>query len=526
MDKKKTSRWQGRRPTTRRLVQLYAALLYNANLKGFAAGEISRSRLKSFCVPGLNCYSCPGAVGACPLGALQNALSVSGHRAPFYVLGILMLFGLTLGRTVCGWLCPMGLIQELLHRIPTPKIRKSRVTRILSCLKYVILAVFVIILPLWYGLARGLPLPAFCKYICPAGTLEGAVALLSSRNNDGLFASLGALFTHKFVIMAVILTACVFCHRCFCRFLCPLGAIYGLFNRIALTGVKVDAGRCSGCATCVRACPMDVMRVGDRECISCGKCMDVCARNAISIRCGHITLVGGENGPSAASPQALNARKKRGRILWACGLSVLLAALAWFNVLEPAGRQEQAPEPAQTAEWPGEKPDESPPADAFPSGETSAAAAPGSTGGVSVGFQVGQQLPDFEIDTLDGGHFHLQETRGQAVFINLWATYCAPCVQELSYFEQLKQNHPDAEILAVHSGFVTEDVAAYLSGRGWDSLRFAVDDEAGDVFAAVNGSTKLPQTIVLNRRGEVIYSEIRSVTPEMLETLYETAAAE
>ena len=115
------------RPGTRRLVQLYAALLYNANLKGFIDGHIYTGNLKAVCVPGFNCYSCPGAIASCPLGSLQNALNAAGHTAPWYVLGILALFGVILGRTICGWICPLGLIQELLHRIPTPKIRKSRV---------------------------------------------------------------------------------------------------------------------------------------------------------------------------------------------------------------------------------------------------------------------------------------------------------------------------------------------------------------------------------------------------------------
>ena len=107
MDKLKNW-WRSHRPTTRRLAQVYCALLYNANLKGFVEGKIYTGPVKNVCVPGLNCYSCPGAVGACPLGALQNAAASTGARAGTYVLGILMLFGIILGRMVCGWLCPMG----------------------------------------------------------------------------------------------------------------------------------------------------------------------------------------------------------------------------------------------------------------------------------------------------------------------------------------------------------------------------------------------------------------------------------
>ena len=285
--------WQRHRPSARRLVQLYAAVLYNAHIRGFVEGEIYTGPTKAVCVPGLNCYSCPGAVGACPLGALQNAIAASASRPAFYVVGMLMLFGLTLGRVICGWLCPVGMIQELLHKLPTPKLRKGRLTRALSWLKYAILALFVLAVPAWYALQR-FPVPAFCKYICPAGTLEGAVGLLSNPGNADKFSMLGLLFTRKFVILALILAGSVFVYRIFCRFLCPLGAIYGLFARIALLGVRVEQSACTGCGACVRACPMDVRTVGDHECIHCGACIPVCPEKAITLRAGKLVLKGSE----------------------------------------------------------------------------------------------------------------------------------------------------------------------------------------------------------------------------------------
>lgn len=285
--------WKAHRPTTRRLVQLYAALLQNAHLRGFVDGKIYTGPVKAVCVPGLNCYSCPAAVGACPLGALQNAVASSANRPAFYVVGLLLLFGLALGRVICGWLCPMGLAQELLHRLPTWKVQKSRFTRYLSWLKYVLLAVFVLAVPLYWGLRR-VPLPAFCKYVCPAGTLEGAVGLLSNPANADRYGMLGFLFTWKFLLMALILGACVFVYRAFCRFACPLGAIYGLFARIALLGVRVEESACTGCGACLRACPMDIRRVGDHECIHCGACVSACPEKAISIRAGKIVLKGPE----------------------------------------------------------------------------------------------------------------------------------------------------------------------------------------------------------------------------------------
>ena len=120
-----------------------------------------------------------------------------------------MLYGIILGRYICGFLCPFGLIQELFHKIKTPKIKKGRVTRVLSYLKYVILVVFVIIVPLLYGL-RDVPLPAFCKYICPAGTLEGAFGLLSNEINASKLSMLGPLFTWKFLLMVSFIVGSIF----------------------------------------------------------------------------------------------------------------------------------------------------------------------------------------------------------------------------------------------------------------------------------------------------------------------------
>ena len=276
---------------TRRLIQLYAALLYNAHLKGFATGKIYTCPVKKLCVPGLNCYSCPGAVGACPLGSLQNAVAASADRPAFYVVGLLLLFGLLLGRVICGFLCPFGLIQELIYKLPTKKLKKNRLTRRLSWLKYGILAVFAIGIPAWFAFRR-VPLPGFCKFICPAGTLEGAVLLLLHPANDALRALTGPLFAWKLSLLAGILCACVFLYRAFCRFLCPLGALYGLLSRLALLGVRVEDARCTDCGACVRVCKLDIRAVGDRECVHCGDCIGVCPTGAISFRAGKLVLRG------------------------------------------------------------------------------------------------------------------------------------------------------------------------------------------------------------------------------------------
>ena len=284
-------------PSKRRLIQLYSALLFNANLKGFATGTIYKGPLKNLCTPGLNCYSCPGAAMACPLGALQNSLIASDKRAPYYMIGIILLYGLLFGRWICGFLCPFGLIQDLVYKIKSPKIGKSNVTRALSGLKYVILLVFVVIIPLMFIVEDSI-IPAFCKYICPAGTLGGAIGLLSNPANVELLSMLGGLFTWKFVVLAVVLVFSVFSYRFFCRFICPLGALYGLFNKISFVGVTYDKDTCIDCGKCVSHCKMDIKKVGDRECINCGSCIPVCPTKAISWKGGKIKLHANEIKPT------------------------------------------------------------------------------------------------------------------------------------------------------------------------------------------------------------------------------------
>lgn len=260
----------------RKLVQLLCAVLYNCHITGFADGTIYQGNLKSACVPGLNCYSCPGASFSCPLGSLQSALVSSKYRFPYYILGVLLLFGIFLGRIICGFLCPFGLIQELLYKIPSKKLKKNIWTRRLSFLKYVILVIFVIVIPVV------LQMPGFCKFICPAGTLEGGIPLL--LKNESLRQMAGWLFRWKALLLLLILLSAVFLFRSFCRFLCPLGAFYGLFHRFSLFGMRVDEEKCTDCGACIRHCRLDVKKVGDAECIQCGECIESCPACALSFK--------------------------------------------------------------------------------------------------------------------------------------------------------------------------------------------------------------------------------------------------
>lgn len=471
-----------RLPTQRRLVQLYAALLYNAHVKGFISGEIYVGKLKALCVPGLNCYSCPGAVGACPLGALQNALSASVHRAPYYVLGILLLYGVILGRTVCGWLCPVGLMQEMLHLIPTPKLKKSGFTRVLSRLKYVMLALFVLALPLYFAF-KSFPLPAFCKYICPAGTLEGAVALLSNKANGGLFPLLGGLFTWKFILLLAIIALCIFIYRAFCRFICPLGAIYGLFAKVAIVGVKVERDKCVSCGKCLSCCPVDIKRVGDGECVNCGKCIDHCPAGAISLKAGKAVLM-----EKKSEPEAKKRSKRIKTAGWILALCLLAGVLIAVNL--PGKRAEELPNVPELTQKPE----------------------------LTVGKEVGMLAPDATVSLYGGGEFVLSEHRGKTVVLNFWATWCSPCVAELPYFDEIYRNYGEnVEVVAVHSELVTEDVEAYLGNFDY-SMPFALD-EKGEVIASFGGSMTLPHTVIIDPEGVIKYNAVGAMSYEKLEGL-------
>ncbi len=263
-------------------VQLLFTILTNGYVHGFVSGKIYQGNLKYICVPGLNCYSCPGAVSACPMGALQALLNQQGFQIPFAVLGFFFLIGSFLGRFVCGWLCPFGLVQDLLHKIPV--FRKKKVLpmhRILKYGKYIVLIFLAGIgsLFLFGGFAK---VPAFCKYLCPSGTLFGAVPLLIA--NEPLRELAGGLFFWKLGILLIIVVLSVKIYRPFCQYLCPLGAIYGLFNRFSLVQIHWEKEQCTSCLSCERACPvsLSVSEISKSpECIRCGKCIEACPEKCL-----------------------------------------------------------------------------------------------------------------------------------------------------------------------------------------------------------------------------------------------------
>ena len=267
-------------------IQAAAALLSNPHLSNFPKGGIYRGAGKNVCVPGLNCYSCPAAAGACPIGAYQAVAGSAKYGFSYYITGILILFGVLLGRFICGFLCPFGWFQELLHKIPTKKFSTKKL-KYLTWIKYAVLSVTVFLLPALVVNDVGMGEPFFCKYICPQGVLEGAIPL--SVVNSGIRSALGGLFTWKFGILIAVTALSVLFYRPFCKWLCPLGAFYALLNKVSLFQMKVDKSKCVACGKCAEACKMavDVTKTPNHtECIRCGMCVRACPTDAVRFRYG------------------------------------------------------------------------------------------------------------------------------------------------------------------------------------------------------------------------------------------------
>ena len=270
----------------RRIFQIISTLGFNIYIPSFFQKTIYQGNLKGICIPILNCYSCPSAIGACPIGSMQNFfasmkfnLSLAHYQLGLYVLGFLGAVGSLVGRMPCGWLCPFGFLQELMYKIPT---RKFTIPRFMSYFRYVFLVIMVIALPLLLLDEFGLGETWFCKWVCPAGTLEAGIPLVAL--NENIRNQIGFLFSWKLMVLVLFLAWMVFSQRPFCRTVCPLGAILGLFNKASFFRMVVHEDRCEKCNNCYRNCPVGLKvyeSPNSFDCIRCLKCVDGCEYGTI-----------------------------------------------------------------------------------------------------------------------------------------------------------------------------------------------------------------------------------------------------
>jgi polyferredoxin len=280
----------------RRFIQTTISFINNSYFGFLFTGKIYQGQLKAICAPGLNCYSCPASIWACPIGSLQTILAsirISLQNLKFhiglYVIGFLGTLGMIAGRFPCGWLCPFGFLQELIHKFPSKKFNIPNWTQYG---KYISLGLFVIILPIVIVDEFGYGGTWFCKLICPAGTLEAGIPMLIL--DPSLRRLVGFLYYNKLTILFILIFSMIFIRRPFCRTICPLGGFYSFFNKISIIRMRHDNNKCVKCNQCFRDCPMHLKfyeGANQLNCIRCFKCYDKsCKFGAISIE-----IIGKEN---------------------------------------------------------------------------------------------------------------------------------------------------------------------------------------------------------------------------------------
>jgi len=283
--------------TARKIIQVLFTLLTNAYILFPWTKNIYQGPLKTLCSPGLNCYSCPASTTYCPIGAIQQLLlgiRFSIETGSYYfgasVFGTIGIIGSLTGRFTCGWLCPFGLLQELLHKIPSGK--KIAIPQTWKYIKYFVLLLLVVAFPLLLTDQWGMGKPWFCKFICPAGTLEAGIPLLILQPD--LRETIGYLFYNKLFWMFGFLIWSIVSCRPFCKTTCPLGAFYGMFNKKSIIQLHLHKANCTECGACRDVCPMDIQfnrNVNSNECIYCLRCMtEACRFNAISIQIAGLPL--------------------------------------------------------------------------------------------------------------------------------------------------------------------------------------------------------------------------------------------
>jgi polyferredoxin len=263
-------------------VQAISAIVLNS--------YVTQTATKALPCPALNCYACPAAAFACPIGSLQHFI---GRRVvPLYVLGIVALVGVFVGRAGCGWICPFGWFQDLVHRLPVAKIR---LPNHFNWTRYALLAVLVVALPL---ITRE---PWFCK-LCPAGTLEGGIPVVLLYSE--LRALVGDLYWLKLAILGGFLAWMTVTRRPFCRWVCPLGALWSPFNALSSLRLTVNELRCIRCGHCQETCPVDLAiyrNSASAACIRCMRCLAECPTDAISIGRPGWSLEADRTGEAAGS---------------------------------------------------------------------------------------------------------------------------------------------------------------------------------------------------------------------------------
>ncbi|MEM2367949.1 MAG: 4Fe-4S binding protein [Candidatus Bathyarchaeia archaeon] len=259
----------------------------------------------------------PNTVGDA-LTALQ--LMFSGWQSPvvfpWLAVASFLLVGVLIGKSLCGWVCPFGFIQDLVGFVKVKKTEVSLKThRNMTLVKYFILGI-VLFISLTFSAAkvtgaykdyeRALGIFAYAPFtaISPAETLFStlprgiqsfSIEIMEKPVVDVLSGvlDLPPLFWVQLFILIGVIVLAAYIPRGWCRYLCPHGAIMAFLNRFSFLGLRRDPVRCvkGECRECVKVCPMMVPilelpweKFSHSECIYCMKCSDACPHKAIRLK--------------------------------------------------------------------------------------------------------------------------------------------------------------------------------------------------------------------------------------------------
>ncbi len=249
----------------RRLFQFLTGFMANLQIFNFITARLYTGKLKSIPFPIMNCYACPASVYSCPIGTLSHFLVIS--KIPLLTVGIIAAVSFTSGRWICGWICPFGLIQDLLHKIPS---MKFDLPRPFVYLKYLMLIFGVILLPFLFKEHY------FCM-VCPTGTIEAGIYWVAASSM--ILNMAGPFFLFKLAFGSMFLYGSIFIKRPFCRYICPLGAFFSIFNKLSIVNFKVEKEDCIECNLCKKSCPVNYPIYEDPNspaCLRCLNCVRVC----------------------------------------------------------------------------------------------------------------------------------------------------------------------------------------------------------------------------------------------------------
>jgi len=258
-----------------RFVQTLSLFVLNSNFRG--------AEVYGFCLPVMHCNACPLSWTLCPISKISELLQFheSLVSMEWLVIGAMLAACVVVGRFFCGWICPAGFIQDLLYKIPSPKVR---IPDSLQWMKYGFLVITVMLVAYFWGKEVSL---FFCSF-CPTATIESVIPAMIFLPEYVI----GAAGYWRFLVLAIVLVLAIANHRNFCKIMCPIGAFVAITNKFSLFSLKLNAGKCIHCHKCDKNCPMTVpvencattgKKISrDLECIECLTCESVCPTTAIT----------------------------------------------------------------------------------------------------------------------------------------------------------------------------------------------------------------------------------------------------